>query len=56
MTKDRARADSSLRGWKKAEYVGHSLEMLERIAAACGVGLKLHAEKKPGFNREVVLV
>lgn len=39
-----------------AEYKGHSLNMLERIAAACGVGLKLHAEKKPSFNREVVLV
>ena len=39
-----------------AEYMGHSLSMLERIAAACGVGLKLHAEKKPGFDREVALV
>ncbi len=39
-----------------AEYMGHSLSMLERIAAACGVGLKLHAEKKPHFDREVALV
>ncbi len=39
-----------------AEYTGHSLSMLERIAAACGVTLKLHAEKKPDFNREVALV
>jgi ribosome-binding protein aMBF1 (putative translation factor) len=39
-----------------AEYTGHSLTMLERIAAVCGVALKLHAEKKPGFNREVALV
>jgi ribosome-binding protein aMBF1 (putative translation factor) len=39
-----------------AEYTGHSLPMLERIAAACGVALKLHAEKKPNFEREVALV
>lgn len=38
-----------------AEYAGHSLAMLERIATACGVGLKLHAEKKPDFEREVAL-
>jgi ribosome-binding protein aMBF1 (putative translation factor) len=39
-----------------AEYTGHSLAMLERIAAVCGVSLKLHAEKKPDFDREVALV
>jgi ribosome-binding protein aMBF1 (putative translation factor) len=39
-----------------AEYAGHSLTTLERIAAACGVALKLHAEKKPHFDREVALV
>jgi len=39
-----------------AEYAGHSLSMLERIAVACGVGLKLKAEKKPDFEREVALV
>src|SRR5713101_1770523 len=39
-----------------AEYAGHSLTMLERIATACGVGLRLHAEKKPNFDREVALV
>jgi ribosome-binding protein aMBF1 (putative translation factor) len=39
-----------------AEYTGHSLAMLERIAAVCGVALKLHAEKKPHFDREVALV
>lgn len=39
-----------------AEYTGHSLSMLERIASACGVGLKLYAEKKPNFEREVALV
>lgn len=39
-----------------AEYTGHSLTMLKRIATACGVALKLHAEKKPNFDREVALV
>jgi ribosome-binding protein aMBF1 (putative translation factor) len=39
-----------------AEYAGHSLSMLERIAMACGVSLKLHARKKPDFDREVALV
>ncbi len=39
-----------------AEYSGRSLTMLERIASACGVALKLHAEKKPHFDREVALV
>jgi ribosome-binding protein aMBF1 (putative translation factor) len=39
-----------------AEYMGHSLTMLERVAVVCGVALKLHAEKKPHFEREVALV
>ena len=39
-----------------AEYTGHSLSMLERVAGACGVNLRLHAEKKPHFDREVALV
>jgi ribosome-binding protein aMBF1 (putative translation factor) len=39
-----------------AEYGGRSLSMLERIAGACGVALKLHAEKKPHLDREVALV
>jgi ribosome-binding protein aMBF1 (putative translation factor) len=39
-----------------AEYSGNSLTMLERIATACGVALKLRAEKKPHFDREVALV
>src|ERR1700688_3235928 len=39
-----------------AEYTGQSLAMLERIAAVCGVALRLHAEKKPNFDREVALV
>ena len=38
-----------------AEYSGHSLTMVERIATACGVALRLHAEKKPNFEREVAL-
>jgi len=38
-----------------AEYAGHSLTMLERIATACAVALELRAEKKPYFGREVVL-
>ncbi len=29
--------------------------MLERIATACGVALKHHAEKRPNFGREVAL-
>jgi ribosome-binding protein aMBF1 (putative translation factor) len=41
---------------ENAEYTGHSLTMLERIAAVCGIALKLHAEKKPHFDREVALV
>ena len=39
-----------------AAYTGHSLSMLERVAAACGVALKLHAQRKPDFEREVALV
>jgi len=39
-----------------AEYTGHSLTMLERVATVCGVALKLHAEKRPHFDREVTLV
>ncbi len=39
-----------------AEYTGHSLTMLERIASACGVSLKLRAERKPHFDRELALV
>jgi ribosome-binding protein aMBF1 (putative translation factor) len=38
-----------------AEYTGQSLQMLERIATVCGVALKLHAEKKPHWDREVAL-
>jgi len=38
-----------------AEYTGQSLQMLQRIATACGVALRLHAEKKPHWDREVAL-
>ena len=49
-------AQSVIARLEDAEYTGHSLMMLERIAAVCGVALKLHAEKKPNFDREVALV
>jgi len=39
-----------------AEYTRQSLIMLERIASACGIALKLRAKKKPDFDREVALV
>ena len=42
--------------FEDAEYTGHSLTMLERIATVCGVALRLRAEKKPNFDREVALV
>ena len=41
---------------ENAEYEGHSLRMLGKIAAACGVTLKLRAQKKPGLELEVALV
>lgn len=47
---------SAIARLEDAEYTGHSLKMLERIAAACDIQLKLHAERKPDFDREVVLV
>jgi ribosome-binding protein aMBF1 (putative translation factor) len=47
---------SAIARLEDAEYTGHSLAMLERIAAACGVALKLHAQRKPHFEREVALV
>lgn len=47
---------SAIARLENAEYGGHSLSMLERIATVCGVALKLHAEKKPHFDREVALV
>jgi ribosome-binding protein aMBF1 (putative translation factor) len=49
-------AQSVIARLEDAEYTGHSLTMLERVAAVCGVALKLHAEKKPNFDREVALV
>ena len=47
---------SAIARLEDAEYTGHSLTMLQRIAIVCGVALKLHAEKKPHFEREVALV
>jgi ribosome-binding protein aMBF1 (putative translation factor) len=47
---------SAIARLEDAEYTGHSLATLERIALACGVALRLHAEKKPHFDREVALV
>ena len=46
---------SAIARLEDAEYTGHSLTMLERIATVCGMALKLHAEKKPHFDREVAL-
>jgi DNA-binding XRE family transcriptional regulator len=46
---------SAIARLEDAEYTAHSLPMLERIAVACGMNLKLRAEKKPHFDREVAL-
>jgi ribosome-binding protein aMBF1 (putative translation factor) len=48
-------AQSVIARLEDAEYTGQSLQMLERIATACGVALKLRAEKKPHWDREVAL-
>ena len=56
LAKKVATTQSVIARLEDAEYTGHSLTMLERIATACGVGLTLHAEKKPNFEREVALV
>ena len=55
MAKRVGTAQSVIARLEDAEYRGQSLSMLERIARACRVTLKLHAEKKPGFDREVAL-
>jgi ribosome-binding protein aMBF1 (putative translation factor) len=47
---------SAIARLEDAEYTGRSLTTLQRIAIVCGVALKLHAEKKPHFEREVALV
>jgi len=39
-----------------AKYTAHSLQTIEKIAAACGVALKLHAQKKRDLDLEVSLV
>jgi ribosome-binding protein aMBF1 (putative translation factor) len=56
LAKKTGTAQSVIARLENAEYTGHSLPMLERIAVACGVGLTLCAEKKPNFEREVALV
>ncbi len=56
LAKKAGTAQSVIARLEDAEYTGHSLPMLERIAFSCGVALRLHAEKKPDFNREVALV
>jgi ribosome-binding protein aMBF1 (putative translation factor) len=56
LAKNVATTQSVIARLEDAEYTGHSLTTLERIAAVCGVALKLHAEKKPNFDREVALV
>jgi ribosome-binding protein aMBF1 (putative translation factor) len=38
-----------------AEYSGHSLSMLKRVAVVCGVALTIHAQKRPDFEREVAI-
>jgi ribosome-binding protein aMBF1 (putative translation factor) len=56
LAKKVATTQSVIARLEDAEYSRHSLTMLERIATACGVALRLHAEKKPNFEREVALV
>jgi transcriptional regulator with XRE-family HTH domain len=41
---------------ENAEYTSHSLKTIEKIAAACGVTLKLQAQKAPKLKLEVSLV
>lgn len=47
---------SAIARLEDAEYTGHSLKMLEKIAAACKVSLKIRAQRKPALDRELVLV
>jgi ribosome-binding protein aMBF1 (putative translation factor) len=56
LTKKVRTTQSVIARLEDAEYAGHSLRMLERIATVCGVRLKLHAENKPNFVREVALI
>lgn len=39
-----------------ADYTGHSLKIIEKIAAACGVELKLRARKGPKLKLDIPLV
>jgi ribosome-binding protein aMBF1 (putative translation factor) len=47
---------SAIARLEDAEYTAHSLQTIEKIAAACGVTLSLHAQKKPKLELEVSLV
>lgn len=47
---------SAIARLEDAEYTAHSLQTIENIATACGVELKLHAQKKPKLELEVSLV
>jgi ribosome-binding protein aMBF1 (putative translation factor) len=46
---------SAIARLEDAEYTAHSLQTIEKIAAACGVELTLRAEKKPKLELEVSL-
>ena len=46
---------SAIARLEDAEYTAHSLQTIEKIAAACGVALTLHAQKKPKLELEVTL-
>jgi ribosome-binding protein aMBF1 (putative translation factor) len=47
---------SAIARLEDAEYTAHSLQTIEKIAKACGVELKLHAQKKRKLELEVNLV
>ncbi len=47
---------SAIARLEDAEYAAHSLQTIEKIAEACGVQLKLHAQKRPKLELEVSLV
>ena len=47
---------SAIARLEDAEYAGHSLKMLEKLAAACEVSLKIRAQRKPALDRELILV
>jgi ribosome-binding protein aMBF1 (putative translation factor) len=47
---------SAIARLEDAEYTAHSLQTIEKIAAVCGVTLKLHAQKRRKLELEVALV